>query len=135
MVRIILLLLFLITAPSRMSTCMASEITVNPEETRIVLSILLSAANQPIPVSCASCPGHYGQQGRVKIKDILSLSLAYLYQGENKIIGTIHGTGNVRQCELTMTHINGEDVSSFRIMFSTREGKMLLNTLSCFNTP
>ena len=128
--------------------CAAGERTVNPAETQKVLTLLLSASNELIPSPSkseptvtgfewwgTSCEGDYGQEGPARLKDLLSMQLAGLYQGKNNIKGKIRGNGNTKQCSLEITHAAGEVVYSFELRFLARRGKILMNTLRCVSTP
>ncbi len=114
--------------------CPANEAASNPVETQAVLRALLSVGNRAIPTSC-SCGGNYGQKGRASIKDLLSMQLAYLYKGENRIVGSIQSNGNISKCILIITHTSGEDVSSTEIRFTMKHGQVFMNTLQCVMTP
>ncbi len=111
----------------------ANESVPDPMQTKWALGLLLEASGQNIPRG-SSCAGNYGQDGDAKLRDMLSTQLAYLYTGENRIIGRCD-TKNNRQCMLRITHSSGEDVSSAEIKFFTRNGKLMLNSLNCVITP
>lgn len=125
---------FLIVALFISIPCVANESNVDPTETQIVLRALLSASNEVIPAG-SSCKGNYGQLGQARLKDLLSAQLAYLYQGDNKIIGKRQIKGDSKHCVLNITHVAGEDVYSAEIRFTTRKGKVIMNTLHCLITP
>lgn len=61
----------------------------SPEATRKALTVLLAAANDPIPrtSSCHEGQGTYGQTGPATVKDLLAMRMAYLYADSNVIEG------------------------------------------------
>ncbi len=109
---------------------LAEEQLVDPVATRKVLTALLAVSNSAIP-NGSTCRGDYGQTGQAKIKDMLAMQLGYLYEGDNRI------KGNCTQdaCAIVINHAAGEDVSSARIQFGMRNGKVDLATLHCVMTP
>ena len=112
------------------NSSLAANTDADPNQTFMVLSALMSAANFIIPAN-SSCAGNYGQSGKAAVKDMLSVQLAYLYRGDNKIVG--HCILN--QCKLSIEHSAGEDIFSADISFKVRKGKALVSTLHCVLTP
>lgn len=108
----------------------ANNSNIDPTATGKALTFLFSASNEFIPKS-SSCHGSYGQQGKVTVKDLLSMQMAYLYSGEN----IIQGTCAANQCKVEITHVAGEDVSSAIIKFKIEQGKVDIATLQCTITP
>lgn len=105
----------------------------DPARTRPALTFLLGASNEPIPPK-SSCHGDYGQSGPARVKDLLSMQLAYVYQGSSVIKGSCSEGANPR-CELSITRAAGEDVSQAKIAFAVRQGKVLPRSLHCEITP
>lgn len=107
----------------------------DPVQTRKALTALMEVANEPIPKE-SPCMGHYGTHEPPRIKDLLSMPLAYLDTGENRITGTVEDLGQGEQlCTLLITHAKGEDVASTQIRFKLHRGKALVGTLTCLMTP
>lgn len=69
----------------------AQSAPADPEQTRAPLALLLAAANEAIPAG-SSCAGEYGQRGRPRLRDLLSMRLAYLHRGANVITGSCQGS-------------------------------------------
>jgi hypothetical protein len=105
----------------------------NPEQTRRALLPLLAAAKEPIPAK-SSCKGDYGQQGKARLGDLLGMQLAYLYRGDNVVSGACDGSREQR-CSVSINRSFGEDVSSAKIEFIVRDGRLRLSSLSCVMTP
>ena len=108
----------------------AAQNEVDPKQTYMVLSALMSESNSIIPTN-SSCVGNYGQKGKAAVKDMLSVQLAYLYSGVNKITGNCIND----QCQLSIEHNAGEDVYFADIRFKLRNGKARISTLHCILTP
>ena len=107
----------------------------DPEQTRAPLALLLAAANEAIPAG-SSCAGEYGQRGRPRLRDLLSMRLAYLHRGANVITGSCQGSNTrTRRCQVTISHSFEEVVSSASIEFVARYGKVSMRSLSCVMTP
>ena len=102
----------------------------DPTQANIALRALMSVSNTVIP-STSSCSGNYGQRGRATVKDVLSMQFAYLYRGDNKVVGAC-----VRKhCNLQIRHAAGESVFSADISFELSNGKARVSTLQCILTP
>jgi hypothetical protein len=106
---------------------------VDPEQTRLALVPLFAASNETIP-GTSSCQGEYGQHGKAKLGDLLSMQLAYFYRGSNVVSGQCAGDGQ-RRCSVTMSRSFGEDVSSTRVDFVVSGGKLNIASLACVMTP
>jgi hypothetical protein len=108
----------------------AKDFAADPSQTTKALSLLLAEANTPIPES-SSCQGNFGNTGRSTVKDLLAMSLAYLYSGKN----VINGHCLSKRCTVSITHAAGEDVSSTTISFALRRNKASISSLQCVITP
>jgi hypothetical protein len=108
----------------------AATHAAGPVATSKALNALLAVSNDVIPQS-SSCHGDYGQEGAATVKDLLAMQLAYLYSGKN----TIKGDCTATQCNLSIAHAAGEDMSSAVIKFKLARGKAKTSTLSCVMTP
>jgi hypothetical protein len=104
-----------------------------PDQTRQALAALFAASSEIIPPA-SSCHGDYGQRGRARIGDLLSMEFAYLYRGENVVTGQCAGD-RAKHCSVSIVHAFGEDVSSARIDFTIRGGRLSVGTLACVITP
>lgn len=103
---------------------------VDPANTNRALRALLSVANELIPPK-STCMGNYGQRGRPKVRDLVSMQLSYLYSGDNVIQGNCLSA----DCSINITHSSGEDVSSAEIRFRVSHEETKVDTLSCVITP
>ncbi len=102
----------------------------DPAETEKALNILLGHADQAIPES-SSCYGHYAETDKPAIRNLLATSLAYLYNGDNVIVGACAENN----CTVKIMHDAGEDVSSTTIRFTLTEGRIDAASLQCIITP
>lgn len=112
------------------SHVLAADQPADPIATREALVALLASSDAVIPKT-SSCQGDYGQRGRVRVKHLLAMQLAYLYAGENVIVGHCAASS----CKVTINHAAGEDVSSAIIEFRLKGGKADSATLHCVMTP
>jgi hypothetical protein len=108
----------------------AQAVKLDPVATTKALSALLAVANTEIPQN-SSCQGDYGQTGRARVRDLLSVQFAYLYAGENVVLGECTN----QKCVVSISHAAGESVSSATIKFSISGGKARVTTLWCALTP
>jgi hypothetical protein len=104
--------------------------SVEPDNTVKALNALLAASNDRI-VRSSTCFGAYGQDGAPTIRDLLAVQLAYLYRGENAIVGSCVES----KCQISITHAFGEDVSSATITFNQKRQRAIANSLNCIITP
>jgi hypothetical protein len=111
----------------------AQSPVADPQSTRQALGVLFAVANEVIPKT-STCHGDYGQRGRPTLGDLLSMQLAYFYRGDNVVSGHCAGE-HPRQCSVTISRSFGEDVSSARIGFAVRNGKLSVSSLTCVATP
>lgn len=78
------------------------------------------------------CDGALPGVRRVTLGALVASRLAVFQTGENRIDGHCGGDG---QCEVTIGHADGEDVSSLRLTFRSLGGKMTRSSLRCAITP
>jgi hypothetical protein len=141
---------------SRGNEQVAPSYTYDNEQGVIPWRILLSHSNYEIPetfddqatihwdllpikqkdVSQGTCypSGLSGTSTHYAIKDLLAQYLAYLDQGENKIIGGCFGNME-KECFIEMIHRNGEDVFGFEMRFKAVQDKIMMDSLFCDITP
>jgi hypothetical protein len=113
--------------------CAAPKKKSNIAETQRALTYLLSAAEEKIPPA-SSCYGSFGQSGQPAIKDLIAMELSSLWAGKNLIVGACTNSG-ATQCSVTISHEQGEAVSSAKISYDIEQGKVDLKSLKCVLSP
>ena len=103
----------------------------DPHSTAQAFRSLFSISNESIPKTSTCMGYYYGQRGRAKVKDLVSMILSYLYDGNN----VIKGNCDIKYCVINITHDAGEDVSSADIKFAVKNGKAQAASLECVITP
>lgn len=108
----------------------ANNAPADPRATSQALNALLAQSNAVITKS-STCHADYGQKGPARVKHLLAMRMAYLYNGEN----VIQGQCDARRCALTISHAAGEDVASATIRFGLVRGRASVPSLHCVSTP
>lgn len=110
--------------------------SIDPEKTYEALTILLASHSARVPAH-SSCDGMFaqGQKGPAKIGDVFAYRLAYLSDGKNVVSGHCNNKRALRDCVISMTHAEGEDVASTTIRFRVVNGKLAPASLACVITP
>jgi hypothetical protein len=111
----------------------AKKQDVHPDETAVALKYLLGIADQVIPPT-SSCGGSDEEPVRRRMKDFIAMELSYLVLGENRITGNC-AVGRDRKCRVSISHANGEDVSSADVTFVVKGGRVDISSLRCVLTP
>ena len=102
----------------------------DPHDARVAWAALLRAAHVVVPAG-SGCEGDYGQKGPARLGDVLAMQLAYMHAGDNSVVGRCDAQG----CRVELNRRAGEDVSSARIDFKLRAGRLLTASLRCVITP
>lgn len=108
----------------------------DPDKTYGALAILLASYGKTVPAG-SSCDGAFSptQKGPAKIGDVFAYRLAYLSDGTNVVSGACEANAGRQECEVAMTHANGEDVASTTIRFHAVKGQLVPASLACVITP
>ena len=110
----------------------ATLAAADPKSTQSALTLLFTEANAKIPPS-SSCMGDYGQQGDVRIRDLLAMGLSFFIRGKNTIVGSCQGKRS-KKCSLLIRHELVEGYAA-EINFTAKEGKVDVSSLTCVITP
>jgi hypothetical protein len=108
----------------------AAAETADPVRTTRALNLLLAESSSLIPAT-STCQGNFGQRGSATVGNLLAMQLAYLYSGDNTILGAC----SPKRCDITITHSAGEDVSSTSVSFRLRGGRADVRSMQCVMTP
>lgn len=108
----------------------ANGVPVDPRATSHALNALLTLSNAVIAKS-STCHADYGQKGPARVRHLLAMRMAYLYNGEN----TIHGRCDAQRCSVVISHAAGEDLASTTIRFDLVQGRASIPSLHCVMTP